>query len=132
MKTLMPKITVEDTYTCDWCGKDCGHWPTATCFECGKHSCNNSCWYTHLREYKGGWPAKLEVNCSYLQHGTGYEVPHLFFCHDCDKTSKVAALLRELEAEWVTLKCAFDTYRNNHYQMASKVNRMIERKENQS
>lgn len=128
MKTIKPTTRIEETYTCDFCGREV-NLPTATCFQCEKHTCNDACWYTHMRKYEGHWPARLEYKASYGQMGTGIEVPELYFCLGCDKTSRIAKLMREIEAEYRTLKIAFDTYRNNHHQMAQKVNRLIEKRQ---
>lgn len=128
MKTVRPVTKNEETHICDWCGNHM-NFPTATCFECGKDACNESCWYTHLREYKGGWPARIEINTSYGQHGTGHQVPNLFFCLECDQTSKVAALCRHLESLLTEFQKQFSTYRDDHYAIAGKLIRMVEEKE---
>lgn len=129
MKQLIPSIEVTETFTCDWCGKVMLHFASHECFGCGKHTCNEACWYTHLKEYKGGWPAKLEESHRYSQHGTGIHVPNLFFCHECDKSNEIAKLMREIEEEQTVLKCAFDKYRNIHYEISKKIERMVAKQE---
>ncbi len=129
MKTTKPITRTEEVYTCDFCGKDAGPYPTA-CFGCGKHVCNDLC-HLKLKRYEGGGPARAEQRARYLSGcgGIGICLPETYFCPDCNQSDKLALLLRRIETLDANLEKQVGYYRSAHSELARKAERMMEKRE---
>lgn len=121
MKQSRVKVLNEESYVCDWCGKEMV-FPTKTCAGCGKHACNESCHFM-LVEYEGGRPAELDRAAH--KHGTGIHLPSLCFCAVCRDTNQLAILLKKIKELDDELLKAFAAYRSTHSDLARRADRLI-------
>lgn len=121
MKVSQVKVVNESVFTCDYCQKQMP-FPTWTCAGCGLHTCNDSC-NLRMIVYEAGRP--MELDRVARKHGTGIHLPRLAFCEVCDKTHPLALVAQQIKAIDDKLIADYSAYRQEHYKLSGKAERLI-------